>query len=183
MREDTRVTLTEELREGFRKWLYEREHAEATIRKYLNRHPHLCPPGWAKTRASTRGEPSGLQKLAPGRVRGRQRELHAGLPEPVPALIWAWTPGGSSRCGSEKPLSGGRKGADERGIPESGAGGAPGREGMAGPVHGDDGGHRHPDQRAEIFHRGERGAGPDRDLEQGKAPQDLPAHSPWEKAP
>lgn len=35
MREDTRVTLTEELREGFRKWLYEREHAEATIRKYL----------------------------------------------------------------------------------------------------------------------------------------------------
>lgn len=35
MREETRVTLTEELREGFRKWLYEREHAEATIRKYL----------------------------------------------------------------------------------------------------------------------------------------------------
>ena len=35
MTEKMRVTMTEEMRERFREWLYERENAEATIRKYL----------------------------------------------------------------------------------------------------------------------------------------------------
>ena len=35
MTENMRVTMTEEMRERFREWLYERENAEATIRKYL----------------------------------------------------------------------------------------------------------------------------------------------------
>lgn len=174
------ITIDRNDLEEFERYLYERENARATIRKYMTDIRTFCRYLGQDNEVDKRRMLLYKEWLLAHYAISSANSMLAALNQFLKFKGYDFLT--VKRIKTQRNLFRQEERADKRGIPASGRGCQASGERTAGPLYGNDCRYRNPYQRASIFHRRTGKKGTDRNHQQRKVQKDFSAGSSEKEA-